>query len=104
MLDLIEEYMILRGYKYRRLDGKMSLQFRGDSIQDFTSDPEIFVFLISTRAGGLGLNLVTADTVILFDRDWVRLACCLNILIYFYRYLFYRIHKWTVKLKTDAIE
>lgn len=76
MLDLIEEYMILRGFKYRRLDGKMQLQFRGEAIQDFNSDPEIFVFLISTRAGGLGLNLVTADTVILFDRDWVTLVYC----------------------------
>lgn len=40
-------------------------------MRKFTSDPEVFLFLLSTRAGGLGINLTAADTVIIFDSDWV---------------------------------
>ena len=40
-------------------------------IQDFNTDPEMFIFLLSTRAGGLGINLVSADTCIIYDSDWV---------------------------------
>ncbi|KAJ8983009.1 hypothetical protein NQ317_014306 [Molorchus minor] len=69
-LDLIEEFLIMRNYKYRRLDGAYKLEQRGSSITDFNSDPDILAFLLSTRAGGLGLNLTGADTVIFFDRDW----------------------------------
>ncbi|CAG9772280.1 unnamed protein product [Ceutorhynchus assimilis] len=69
-LDLIEEYMILRNYEYRRLDGSDKLAARSKNMQEFNTDPNVFVFLLSTRAGGLGLNLTGADTVIFFDRDW----------------------------------
>ncbi|XP_018561302.1 lymphoid-specific helicase-like [Anoplophora glabripennis] len=69
-LDFIEELMILRGHSYRRLDGSQRLENRGKIISEFNSDPDIFAFLISTRAGGLGLNLTGADTVIFFDSDW----------------------------------
>ncbi|KAJ8890773.1 hypothetical protein PR048_010282 [Dryococelus australis] len=71
VLDLIEEMLDIRGWKYCRLDGCRSLDSREDSIQLFNKDPDILVFLISTRAGGLGLNLTSADTVIIFDSDWV---------------------------------
>lgn len=70
-LDLIEEMLILRNHQYRRIDGSRNLEERGDSIDDFNKDPEILAFLLSTRAGGLGLNLTGADTCIFFDRDWV---------------------------------
>ncbi|CAG9812673.1 unnamed protein product [Phaedon cochleariae] len=69
-LDLIEEFMIMRDYNYRRLDGAIRLQERGEAINEFNNDPDILAFLVSTRAGGLGLNLTGADTVIFFDRDW----------------------------------
>ncbi|CAH1105621.1 unnamed protein product [Psylliodes chrysocephalus] len=69
-LDLIEEFFIMRDYTYRRLDGSHNLEQRKDSIDSFNNDPNILAFLISTRSGGLGLNLVGADTVIFFDRDW----------------------------------
>ncbi|XP_076260406.1 lymphoid-specific helicase-like [Rhynchophorus ferrugineus] len=69
-IDLIEEYMLMKGINYRRLDGSHSLDDRADNIKDFNDDPDIFVFLLSTRAGGLGLNLASADTVIFWDRDW----------------------------------
>lgn len=71
-LDLVEEYMLMRHYEYRRLDGSSSLDDRAKSVNDFNTKDEITAFLISTRAGGLGLNLIGADTVIFFDRDWVR--------------------------------
>lgn len=71
-LNLIEEFMIMRGYEYCRLDGTCSLESRRENIDEFNNNPDVLAFLISTRAGGLGLNLTAADTVILFDRDWVR--------------------------------
>ena len=46
------------------------MQDRQDSIDSFNKDKDIFIFLLSTRAGGLGINLTAADTVILFDSDW----------------------------------
>lgn len=69
-LDLIEEYMIMRKINYRRLDGSHDVHYRAQNMKEFNEDPSIFIFLISTRAGGLGLNLTGADTVIFFDRDW----------------------------------
>lgn len=71
MLDIIEDYMILRNYDYCRLDGDRSLDNRQESIKEFNENPDKFIFLISTRAGGLGLNLTAADTVIVYDKDWV---------------------------------
>lgn len=73
LLDLIEEFLIFRSYEYARLDGTMNINTRVDEINTFTNDPNCFVMLISTRAGGLGLNLTAADTVIIFDSDWVKL-------------------------------
>ncbi|CAP80344.1 putative DNA helicase ino80 [Penicillium rubens] len=70
MIDLMEEYLTYRNYKYCRLDGSTKLEDRRDTVSDFQSNPEIFVFLLSTRAGGLGINLTAADTVIFYDSDW----------------------------------
>jgi DNA helicase INO80 len=70
MIDLMEEYLTYRNYKYCRLDGSTKLEDRRDTVSDFQSDPSIFVFLLSTRAGGLGINLTSADTVIFYDSDW----------------------------------
>jgi DNA helicase INO80 len=70
MIDLMEEYLTYRGYKFCRLDGSTKLEDRRDTVAAFQSNPEIFVFLLSTRAGGLGINLVAADTVIFYDSDW----------------------------------
>ena len=69
MIDLMEEYLTYRNYKYCRLDGSTKLEDRRDTVADFQSTPEIFVFLLSTRAGGLGINLTSADTVIFYDSD-----------------------------------
>ncbi|XP_060815340.1 lymphoid-specific helicase-like isoform X2 [Bombus pascuorum] len=70
ILDIIEDYLSLRDYKYVRLDGSTKLVDRKENIHNFNTNPEIFLFLISTRAGGVGLNLVGADTVIIYDCDW----------------------------------
>lgn len=70
MIDMMEEYLTYRNYKYCRLDGSTKLEDRRDTVADFQTRPEIFIFLLSTRAGGLGINLTAADTVIFYDSDW----------------------------------
>lgn len=71
VLDILEDYCRYKDYQMCRIDGETSLEEREIQIQEFTQkDSKIFLFLLSTRAGGLGLNLMTADTVILFDSDW----------------------------------
>ena len=68
MLDILSDYMGLRGYLHQRLDGMVSSETRKKSIDHFNSPGSMdFAFLLSTRAGGLGINLETADTVIIFD-------------------------------------
>lgn len=70
MMDLMEEYLIYRQYKYLRLDGSSKLEDRRDMVIDWQTRPDIFIFILSTRAGGLGINLTAADTVIFYDHDW----------------------------------
>ncbi|CAC5377006.1 HELLS [Mytilus coruscus] len=70
MLDILTDYCYLRKYSYCRLDGGYSLDERKEQMDAFNSDKEMFIFLLSTRAGGLGINLTAADTVILYDSDW----------------------------------
>lgn len=71
MLDILSNYMQLRGYQYQRLDGTIPAVPRRMAIDHFNApDSKDCCFLLSTRAGGLGINLMTADTVILFDSDW----------------------------------
>ncbi|KAI0459529.1 SNF2 family N-terminal domain-containing protein [Xylaria acuta] len=70
-LDILQDYCSeLRGWNVCRIDGSVSQQERRQQIKDFNEDPEHKVFLLSTRAGGQGINLASADTVILFDSDW----------------------------------
>ncbi|TQE02711.1 hypothetical protein C1H46_011684 [Malus baccata] len=71
LLDILEDYLMLRGYLYCRIDGNTGGEDRDASIDAFNKPgSEKFVFLLSTRAGGLGINLATADVVILYDSDW----------------------------------
>ncbi|CAH1765794.1 15247_t:CDS:10, partial [Entrophospora sp. SA101] len=70
MIDLMEEYLAYRQYKYLRLDGSSKISDRRDMVEDWQSRSDIFIFLLSTRAGGLGINLTAADTVIFYDSDW----------------------------------
>ena len=68
MIDFIDEYCEFRKYNCERLDGRISGNERQKSIDRFNTDSNSFVFLLSTRAGGVGINLTAADTVIIFDR------------------------------------
>jgi len=70
-LDLLEDYARdLRQWNVCRLDGSVAQEDRRKQIKEFNENPEFKLFLLSTRAGGQGINLATADTVILFDSDW----------------------------------
>lgn len=69
-MDIIEDYFQHRDYRFVRLDGATKADDRQQRMADFQSNRDIFIFLLSTRAGGLGLNLQSADTVIIFDSDW----------------------------------
>lgn len=71
MLDILEDYCVWRQYNYCRLDGQTPHEDRQIAINDFNAPNSAkFVFMLSTRAGGLGINLATADIVILYDSDW----------------------------------
>ncbi|CAL5353953.1 unnamed protein product [Camellia sinensis] len=71
MLDILAEYLSLRGFQFQRLDGSTKAELRQQAMDHFNAPgSDDFCFLLSTRAGGLGINLATADTVIIFDSDW----------------------------------
>lgn len=70
MMNIIEDYLQFRKYKYYRLDGGSGINERRDMVDGFQSRSDIFVFLLSTRAGGLGVTLTAADDVIFYDNDW----------------------------------
>lgn len=89
LLNILEDYLRMRDHDYCRLDGSTQfldrqvqvsqegcvvlfyLRLTFFQIERFNEDPDVFIFLLSTRAGGLGLNLTSADTVIIYDSDWV---------------------------------
>jgi Helicase conserved C-terminal domain len=70
MLDVLERFLALHGHTYVRLDGSTGVERRQRLMDRFNSDNKLFVFILSTRSGGLGINLTGADTVIFFDSDW----------------------------------
>ncbi|UKJ89172.1 hypothetical protein MACJ_002420 [Theileria orientalis] len=71
MLDILEIYLSYRNYKYLRLDGSTTSEKRLERLNMFNKpNSEYFVFILSTKAGSLGINLQTADTVIIYDSDW----------------------------------
>jgi chromodomain-helicase-DNA-binding protein 7 len=70
MLDLISEYCDFKGFRHERLDGRVRGNERQKAIDRFETEPDSFMFLLSTRAGGVGINLTAADICIIFDSDW----------------------------------
>jgi len=71
IMNIMEDFLMYRGYRHLRLDGSTKSEERSDLLKKFNAENSPYmIFLLSTRAGGLGLNLQTADTVIIFDSDW----------------------------------
>ncbi|KAK4889423.1 DNA repair protein rhp26 [Elasticomyces elasticus] len=72
MLDILESFVrgLPGGFKYRRMDGNTSIKDRQDLVDEFNRDPDLHVFLLTTKVGGLGVNLTGADRVIIYDPDW----------------------------------
>ncbi|GKZ83939.1 hypothetical protein AnigIFM56816_009255 [Aspergillus niger] len=71
MLDILEKFVnSLSGFNYRRMDGTTPIQHRQAMVDEFNNDPSLHVFLLTTKVGGLGVNLTGADRVIIYDPDW----------------------------------
>lgn len=70
VLDILEQFLNIHGYRYMRLDGATKIEERQVLTETFNRDPKVPVFILSTRSGGLGINLTGADTVIFYDSDW----------------------------------
>lgn len=70
MLDVLEAFLNFHGHIYLRLDGTTRIEQRQILMDRFNNDKRIFVFILSTRSGGVGVNLTGADTVIFYDSDW----------------------------------
>jgi len=69
MLDIIEEVASMHNFSYERMDGNINLKTRMELIDKFNNE-ECYLFLLTTRVGGLGINLTSANKVIIFDPDW----------------------------------
>uniref|UniRef100_A0A5B6YVD1 Helicase C-terminal domain-containing protein n=1 Tax=Davidia involucrata TaxID=16924 RepID=A0A5B6YVD1_DAVIN len=70
MLDILENFLIAGGYNYRRLDGLTPIKQRMALIDEFNNTDDVFIFILTTKVGGLGTNLTGANRVIIFDPDW----------------------------------
>ena len=108
MLDVIQDYLAYRHYSYERLDGSVRGDERYLAVKNFASETNgAFIFLLSTRAGGVGLNLTAADTVIFIDSDFNptadQQAAVSPLLILLFTNLFQgsRASNWTNKIGKD---
>lgn len=70
MLDILNQFVKRSGYSYLRMDGTTNIQTRSSLVDKFNADENIFVFLLTTKVGGLGINLTGANRVIIYDPDW----------------------------------
>ena len=68
MMDIMEDYLAFRGFHYVRLDGSTSIEERNEKVTYYQDNEQVFIFILSTRAGGVGINLTAADTVIFYDQ------------------------------------
>eukprot|EP00957_Ditylum_brightwellii_P017612 1326940-Ditylum_brightwellii.AAC.1 len=76
ILNILENYMVMRRFQYCCIDGNTSYELQEESIEAYNApNPEKFLFLLSIRAGGLEINLQTADDVILYNRDFSYVSC-----------------------------
>lgn len=70
MMDLFEDYLVKKEFSYLRLDGSSKIIQRKELVDQWQNNTDLFIFILSTRAGGVGINLTAADTVIFYDSDW----------------------------------
>ena len=70
VMDLIQDFLRFKGYSFLRLDGSTKIEDRKDLVAQYQEPGGPFAFIISTRAGGLGINLTAADTVVFYESDW----------------------------------
>ena len=70
MLNVLEILALKMNYTYRRMDGEVLVSQRQNIIKEFNEDPDIFLFFLTTKVGGLGINLKSANKVVIFDPDW----------------------------------
>lgn len=70
VLDIVQDYLTFKEYNYERLDGSIRGEERNIAVKNFNANQDVFIFLLSTKAGGVGLNLVSADTCIFMDNDF----------------------------------
>lgn len=70
MLDILEDFLTWKKMTFFRMDGQTTIQDRRYMVEEYQRNDNVFAFLLSTRAGGLGVNLIAADTVIFYDNDW----------------------------------
>ena len=70
VLDVLEAFMNYQGHTYLRLDGSTKIEMRQILMEQFNKNSKYFAFMLSTRSGGVGINLTGADTVIFYDSDW----------------------------------
>ncbi|KAG2719222.1 hypothetical protein I3760_03G257800 [Carya illinoinensis] len=70
MLDILENFLVAAGYSYRRMDGLTPIKQRMALIDEFNNSNDVFIFILTTKVGGLGTNLTGADRVIIYDPDW----------------------------------
>ena len=89
MIDFIDEFCEFRKYNCERLDGRIAGNERQKAIDRFNKESDSFVFLLSTRAGGVGINLTAADTVIIFDRYSRALFGFVFLFVFIFSILFY---------------
>lgn len=70
MQDILEKFLNKHGYSYRRMDGTTPIKGRQTLVDEFNNDETIDLFLLTTKVGGLGINLIGANRVVIFDPDW----------------------------------
>lgn len=70
VLDVLEAFLSMHGHAYLRLDGSTRVEQRLPLVERFNADARVFAFILSTRSGGVGLNLTGADAVVFYDSDW----------------------------------
>lgn len=91
MLDILENFLVSGGYNYRRMDGMTPVKQRMALIDEFNNTEDVFIFILTTKVGGLGTNLTGANRVIIYDPDWnpsTDMQVCICLILVSFAYIF----------------